>query len=652
MGKGEGIPSSVEVLVNYWEYSTPRLLELVERLRARGIRRLTAFVPWSQFETDITHSLHRFLQAALDHELVVSLMITPELGVSFPHSAIPKELSAEPGCWARNQEGASRMWFGPPTVVAIPSLVNPLVLDRFLSVANKIFALLAALCRQRPEASRLIRCRISSSFLKEIRDIDTRVSSWFSDSNFDFSAESRDELASFQETLLGTHDVEICDQPQQARCLEEAYKAYFESLFRFRVAQVAERKRVPIELSQVEIFIPEFDLKSQAEELLALATGKRLPPEHYLRALRELAPYGGPDRPWVCLWTHQLGFSRLRDAERQFCILESILELAPRGGTVVVSAEEWLRFSSGFHAKANVLFRSLSGGEFLREGKFLAIVAHWMSAPSRLIEAGIARLGGDAWDVRDHWSRKLFQGDVAGKLFIVGGNQLITKRQLTFMCQALEAGMFLVLEPGSWFTKRAREDWDALLSVLECHEDHRNIPFRCYEMKSSRDRNSIHAPFGKIFLIDRDLRDLEDVQLAWLWDQMISWASIYERPGSFPTKTRDEALEFLPFEAPSDRAPSGAVIRERVLLLAKSKNANIRIWSNSSRESVSVFPLINIGENPQSPSQWLAKDGMSLLVSGASAAESLVPISSSEPVSVPSFGLISLLFEESRGADL
>src|SRR5271167_5036060 len=82
----------IQLLVNYWEIVPSEMSARLDHLYRAGVKHVTSFVPWQAVESDITHSLSRFLQALSDRKMTVSLIVTPELGIHFTFSGLPKDV--------------------------------------------------------------------------------------------------------------------------------------------------------------------------------------------------------------------------------------------------------------------------------------------------------------------------------------------------------------------------------------------------------------------------------------------------------------------------------------------------------------------------------------------------------------------------------
>src|SRR5262245_55149134 len=83
---------SIDILLNYWEIKPSQYEAKLHELALKDTRMVPAFVPWENVETDIYHSLKKFVRAAWAVKLNVRLFVMQELGVNYPNAGIPKDL--------------------------------------------------------------------------------------------------------------------------------------------------------------------------------------------------------------------------------------------------------------------------------------------------------------------------------------------------------------------------------------------------------------------------------------------------------------------------------------------------------------------------------------------------------------------------------
>ena len=162
MPVAEHNPHPIQILFNYWEIRPALIGARLDELIRQGITHITTFVPWQAVESDISHTLVRFLQAVSDRKMTVDLILTPEVGVHYPNSGLPKDLM---GAKSRAQSaeniathvgGASIDVTLPPNGFRSPSLFSPEFTKRYYSFLSRMDSLLADL---QPHANRPARWR-------------------------------------------------------------------------------------------------------------------------------------------------------------------------------------------------------------------------------------------------------------------------------------------------------------------------------------------------------------------------------------------------------------------------------------------------------------------------------------------------------------
>src|SRR4051812_42126112 len=92
MISGDVNPYPILLLVNYWEIHPTLIGTRLNELLKRGFSQFATYVPWQATESDISHTLTRLLQAAAERRMNVHLILSPEVGVHYPNSGLPKDI--------------------------------------------------------------------------------------------------------------------------------------------------------------------------------------------------------------------------------------------------------------------------------------------------------------------------------------------------------------------------------------------------------------------------------------------------------------------------------------------------------------------------------------------------------------------------------
>src|SRR4051794_4915925 len=105
MVRGEANSHPIQILVNYWEIRPSLMGARLDELLHSGVSHIATFVPWQAVESDISHTLSRFLQALAERRMTVSLILSPELGVHHVNSGLPKDIFSKAENMARHVGG-------------------------------------------------------------------------------------------------------------------------------------------------------------------------------------------------------------------------------------------------------------------------------------------------------------------------------------------------------------------------------------------------------------------------------------------------------------------------------------------------------------------------------------------------------------------
>ncbi len=393
MVRGELNPHPIQLLVNYWEIQPSMMGARLDELLRNGVTNLTSFVPWQAVESDISHTLTRFLQALAERKMTVSLILTPEVGVHYLNSGLPKDLFSKAENTAKNVQSQPVVIGLPPNAFALPSLMAPEYTKRYHNFLSRMDNLLADLCRSHPQLVDAITITMSGSFWKYYRSSASASLQTFGGLSGDFSGSSsvayRQRLEQhFSQQEFADPDLSASNR-WKTRALEPVNRRWFfqqcEDVFRARSLRFVRRKALALKAQQIELFTPEADPAFAYSNLLQLISGghadfAKLSVLLEDCASRASAAGDGAAAPFVH-WTALGGFQTLSDSEKQFLILKGLLLLGGRGGGLMIDESEWFALSSAFRARAESLARLLSQGELRLKNRALYLGAHlWSSA--------------------------------------------------------------------------------------------------------------------------------------------------------------------------------------------------------------------------------------------------------------------------------
>jgi hypothetical protein len=370
----------------------------LDRWVREGIRSVATFVPWQAAEADISHLLPRFLTEAIERKIQVSLILTPEVGMNYSNSGVPRPLMAKSENVARDAEGRAFPQVLAPGVHELASLSAPELLKRWHGTLGRIDAILADIERTYPHAGDFVQAVVTGSFWKHYRSPEQSAFEPFAGECVDHGNAAKIHLRNRIEQVLGSREFTDVQSGAPAiqwksRMLEGVHRRWVsqqsEEVFRNRAAQGLGRRSRTVSVRQVDMISPEADAALAWSSLLqgAGVEGRnflglaRVLDAHLDRMAAAGTEVSGEAVPWV-QWSGMGGFGRLADSEKQFLILKALLSTGTRGGCVLVDESEWDSLSPSFRARTEALSRTLAQGELKLQEKALYLTPHLWSSPS------------------------------------------------------------------------------------------------------------------------------------------------------------------------------------------------------------------------------------------------------------------------------
>ncbi|MEK7689925.1 MAG: hypothetical protein AAB425_02780, partial [Bdellovibrionota bacterium] len=159
----------IQVLVNYWEDRPSKMGERLDELLRGGVHHVASFVPWKAVEADISHGLAKFLLAAKERSISVSLILSPEVGVHYPNSGLPNDV-LKPEIRARGPGGKPYIVGLAPNAIALPSLFAPEFVKRYQNFLARMDHLLHEIARASPGVMDRVSVALTGSFWKYYRE--------------------------------------------------------------------------------------------------------------------------------------------------------------------------------------------------------------------------------------------------------------------------------------------------------------------------------------------------------------------------------------------------------------------------------------------------------------------------------------------------
>jgi hypothetical protein len=453
----------LQLTVNFWEIRPSLMAEKLDRLSKQGIRHLTAFVPWQLAESDIQHSLTRFLDAVLERDLSVSLVLTPELGVKFPYSGVPKDLATDPKVAALDHEGNPFFCTLPPVWFSLPSFHSPEVWSRYGKFLQKCEGWILDFFKKDPTAKKRIQVVLTGGFHRYYRSFsDLRGRQSFSRSG----DESKEGLKAFSTYAKAVSQLPIYLAERGTTEFQDHLRNQFfwesERLFRTKQAACFKRLGNDLDLIHLDLLSPEADpamlvssvLNDFGSSFQSMNTLNRRISEE-LRVVRtdgkkEIAP--------AIHWSSLGIFGSLKESERQFLLWKTLLNAGSRKGALFLSEEEFNRLQPSFRKKLGFFADLCLEGE-LRTDPEVIMVSNEDSSHSGLNahRSRFPNIGeGDLLQVTDF---SLIPRFTDLKLVLVDDPAIIDSSSLGKLIEFSRKGGTVALSTEARLTELAKVEW-------------------------------------------------------------------------------------------------------------------------------------------------------------------------------------------------
>jgi hypothetical protein len=484
----------IQLLVNYWEIRPAAMGSRLDEFLKQGVHQIASFIPWQAVESDISHTLARFLLAIHERDMRVSLILTPEVGVHYANSGFPKDLLSKSDMGAKDSKGESIPVALPPNAFTLPSLLAPEFGKRYHNFLVRIDNLLADLERLHPGLLKRVNLVLTGSLWKYYRGAGASSKDSFSATAGDYSSTAsvayRKSLEQFYSSREFLEEGIAEAQRWKTRALDELNRKWFyqssEDVFRARSVQFVRKRAIQTTLTQAELYTPEADPGFSYSNFLQLVSGgnadfcrlSKLVDEASQRITDAGSPQPGAQAssavpqagvshasPMIH-WTGLGGFRSLTDSEKQFLVLKSLLLMGAQGGGLFIDEGEWFSFSHSFRVRAEGIARAIGEKEFWLENRALYLAPHSWSKPGSLWDALSKRLGASA---RITASLDLATGMSGPNLLIVDPGVILTKekvRKLSDWAKGSQSGStrMVVLPRSTLYSRSASQELEDLLA--------------------------------------------------------------------------------------------------------------------------------------------------------------------------------------------
>ena len=359
------------VLLNYWEIKPTQYEAKLHELALKDVRTVAAFVPWAHVETDIYHSLKKFVRAAYAVKLNVRLFVMPELGVNYPNAGIPKDLLSNISNLAVDRVGRVIYNYGAPNIFALPSFSSPEVLKRFGNYLIKISTVLGEIFSEVGTSS-FCEIVVTNSLFNYYRSSGMRPNE-----HGDYSAAQvmafRDFLdREYPAPVASTSGAESYVSHEQFKM--QVYESYnrhrffthIERLLREKTDMVFARKNTSCAVRHIDLFDPECASEAGYQGLLTELFEFRPSVERFYQSL----VLGGHRGEAIYLGNSGV-FRRFADQEKSFLMLAALIH----SGEVGVIGEELFKLRPNFQRKLRSLLTFLDERKFVRHTRVTYVSA-------------------------------------------------------------------------------------------------------------------------------------------------------------------------------------------------------------------------------------------------------------------------------------
>ena len=491
-GRGWAKPnhdSPIQLVLNYWEKRPSQVRSRLDDFARHGVTHFATFVPWQAVESDISHTLTRFLQMISERRMTVSLILAPEVGVHYPNSGLPRDVISRKDNMAQHCDSASVTMNTAPNAYALPSYFAPEFNKRYYSFLTRMDNYLADLNRNQSELLRGVDIIMTGSFWKYYRSPKAAAHSPFGGPAGDFSGNAT--LAYRQRVEQFFNQREFADPTPSAsnrwktRNMEEINRRWFyqqsEDVHRHRTFQHLRKKSSFVPLNEIEMHAPEADPSMFYSQAMQQLTGGAADFARLSNLVDEYSARAGmaceaPSAPYIH-WSGLGGFRSLADSEKQFLILKSILLMAGQGGGIFIDASDWFSFSNSFRARTESLARSVAHHDLTLKNRVLYLAPHLWSSVGTLWEELRQKLGSGARMVA---SLDLVLRERHSRLVVVDPQVILTRDAIAKLTAWAKSGRVVVIPRSALYTESARAELEQLIAGTKRIEIDLGLPYRLH----------------------------------------------------------------------------------------------------------------------------------------------------------------------------
>ncbi len=473
----------IQILFNYWETRPTEVAGRLDAIVRNGVSCLVSFVPWQAIESDISHAFSKFLVAASERGLTLRLVLSPEVGVNYPCSGVPRDL-LNTASVALDRDGKPIPVLATPQAFVLPSLEDPEFQKRYSAYLARVDQLLADFEKMRAihsSARADFQVVFTSSWLKFYRTVHPFSSEAFRGAIGDYSEHRQSKFKKTVDSAFLSVEFQGKNPEKLARwkapefesILRDWFETRSENQYRDQVRSQMNRKSKKMPAIEVEWFAPEYDPSLLEVTTLGEMTGLKLCADRFANLLHQFAQRRvvrdtGRMPPWV-YWGHLQSFRHLSDSEKQWLILQTLLRVVPLQGSLVLAEEEWFALSKGFRARTEALAEWIASGEIQSEPEAVWLTQNLWSATDSQWDLVTERLLGKCVQVAQpsglkHYSR--------AKLIIADSEMIFSFEVIQSLLSAAQRGALVIIPKSPLISDSARKLLEsALTSPTAVHVD-------------------------------------------------------------------------------------------------------------------------------------------------------------------------------------
>lgn len=404
------VKNTIQWVINAWDVPAHQVGPTFDVLMQKGLRSFVSFVPWQGVECDISRVFTRFLQHAYERRLDVKLVVTPELGMTYPLCGVPKEIALDPSQFAKPKRQGDLSVLTPNVNFHMPSIYSAEFQKRYFSFLVRLESLLKDFCELNPGAAQHLTLSVGGSFFKYYRSAVASSYQSFGSEAGDYSSHAEIEFKKYQ------------DMRKSKESQYRSFQRYFEELFRTK-AQMHFQKRNPgWKVEQLELFTPELDPALMMESFWSHTLKKPLDlfklNRYLMSAFSRRSKWAGSESKPTLYWTENSNYGQNTSTRKQNAFYQSFLSVAGVGGELWISPEDWFSFSESFRDRIELMSKQSQEQAWKSRDQIYVLTPHLWST-EKSIQLILDQLSEIGWKQGIHFVQDLNEIPESDRSFFI-----------------------------------------------------------------------------------------------------------------------------------------------------------------------------------------------------------------------------------------